>query len=235
LWAIDFSGDVYDDEEVSEIAVDIVSSRQAHRLVTTPPTVSPIPENFFDPHAWEPVPATAHRPNPSRVELKKKKTAEGYSNTCIRKRARAMEVVKVGTVPGSDSRSSAVGDWRNMISSLVMWLAVVTGFSWPIPSACMYNMDDTTVFLEQRIGKNRKTYVPQSVKNALRGKNLSFFLVIQRANGKISERRRPTPRLEQSRFCSALVLTAPPFAQLRRSKTSRLPNSSCRRLQTLFT
>jgi hypothetical protein len=110
----------------------------------------------------------------SRVELRKKKTAEEYSNICIRRWAKAMDVVSTGTVPGSDSRSAAVGDWRNMISSLVMWLAVVTGFTKRIPFACQYNMDDTTVFLEQRIGKRTKTHVHKSVKDALRGKNLSF-------------------------------------------------------------
>jgi hypothetical protein len=140
----------------------------------------------------------------SRVELKRKKTAEEYSNCCIRKWAKAMEVVSVGTVPGSDSRSAAVGDWRNMISSLVMWLAVVTGFSKRIPFACQYNMDDTTVFLEQRIGKNKRTYAAKSVKDALRNKNLSFSFGVTKSK---REKKRKKAANTQARtvkilFCS---------------------------------
>jgi hypothetical protein len=140
----------------------------------------------------------------SRVELRKKKTAEEYSNICIRRWAKAMEVVSVGTVPGSDSRSAAVGDWRNMISSLVMWFAVVTSFSKRIPVACQYNMDDTTVFLEQRIGRQRKTYVHKSVKDALRGKNLSFSFGVTKSK---REKQRKKAANTQARtvkilFCS---------------------------------
>jgi hypothetical protein len=140
----------------------------------------------------------------SRVELKRKKTVEEYSNFCIRKWAKAMEVVSTGTVPGSDSRSSAVGDWRNMISSLVMWLAVVTGFSKRIPVACQYNMDDTTVFLEQRIGKRKRTYVAKSVKDALHGKNLSFSFGVTKSK---REKQRKKAANTQARtvkilFCS---------------------------------
>ncbi len=141
----------------------------------------------------------------SRAGRTKKSTAEEYSNFAIRKWARAMDVISTGTVPGSDSRSAAVGDWRNMISSLVMWVAVTMGFSKPIPAACMYNMDDTTVFLEQRFGKrNKKTYVSKDVKDDLRHRHLSFSFGVSKSK---REKKRKKSANTQARtvkilFCS---------------------------------
>lgn len=127
----------------------------------------------------------------SRLTHQKKKTAEEYSNFAIRKWAREMDVVSTGTVPGTDSRSAAVGDWRNMISSLVMWVAVTMSFSKPIPAACMYNMDDTTVFLEQKFGRNSKrTFVSKEVKDDLRARSLSFSFGVSKSKRQKKNKKR---------------------------------------------
>ena len=141
----------------------------------------------------------------SRVARTKKKTAEEYSNFAIRKWAREMDVVSTGTVPGSDSRSAAVGDWRNMISSLVMWLTVTASFSKPIPPSCLYNMDDTTVFLEQKFGRRgKKTFVSKDVKDGLRGKHLSFSFGITKSK---RDKQRKKSRNTQARTVKILLCT----------------------------
>ena len=71
LRSFDFSGE--SDGCADEVAVEIVSSRQAQHSAITPPTVSPIPppyhksvspipENFFNDAAWEEVHHTPSRP-----------------------------------------------------------------------------------------------------------------------------------------------------------------------------
>jgi hypothetical protein len=141
----------------------------------------------------------------SRAAHSKKKTAEEYSNFAIRKWAREMEVVSTGTVPGTDSRSAAVGDWRNMISSLVMWVAVTMSFSKPIPSACMYNMDDTTVFLEQKFGRSSKrTYVSKEVKDDLRARHLSFSFGVSKSKRQKRNKKRANT---QARTVKILLCT----------------------------
>jgi hypothetical protein len=116
-----------------------------------------------------------------------------------------MDIVSVGTVPGSDSRSCAVGDWRNMISSLVMWVAVTCGFSKPIPAACMYNMDDTTIFLEQKFGQaGKRTFVSRVVKDVLRVKNLSFSFGISKSK---KDKQRKKSKNTQARTVKILLCT----------------------------
>jgi hypothetical protein len=147
----------------------------------------------------------------SRVGCKKKITAEEYSNFAIRKWAREMELVSTGTVPGSDSRSAAVGDWRNMISSIVMWVALTLGFSKPIPPSCMYNMDDTTVFLEQKFGKrSKRTFVSKEVKDDLRSRQLSFSFGVSKSkrDKKRKKRANMQARTVKILFCSCADGTA---------------------------
>lgn len=92
-----------------------------------------------------------------------------------------------------------------MISSMVMWVSVTAGFSKPIPAACMYNMDDTTCFLEQKFGGvNKKTYVSKTVKNQLRERNLSFSFGLSKSK---KERRHKKSKNTQARTVKLLLCT----------------------------
>jgi len=91
-----------------------------------------------------------------------------------------------------------------MISSMVMWVAVTAGFSKPIPAACMYNMDDTTIFLEQKFKRNSKTYVSGKVKKDLRDKNLSFSFGLSKSK---KDRKRKKMSNPQARTVKILLCT----------------------------
>ena len=96
-----------------------------------------------------------------------------------------------------------------MISSLFMWVTVIMSFIKPIPASCVYNMDDTTVFLEQMFGRRgKRTHVSKEVKDDLRARLLSFRSEFQRASGTKEGRKQPTLKQEQLKFYCAHAATA---------------------------
>jgi hypothetical protein len=85
------------------------------------------------------------------------------------------------------------------------------GFSKPIPPSCMYNMDDTTVFLEQRFGKrSKRTFVSKEVKNDLRSRQLSFSFGLSKSkrDKKRKKNANTQARTVKILFCSCADGTA---------------------------
>ena len=97
------------------------------------------------------------------------------------------------------------GDWRNMISSLFMWVTVIMSFIKPIPASCVYNMDDTTVFLEQMFGRRgKRTHVSKEVKDDLRARLLSFSFGVSKSK---RDKRRKKAANTQARTVKILLCT----------------------------
>ena len=74
------------------------------------------------------------------------------------------------------SRANAIGDWKNVISTIACWLACIIKFR--IQPKYVYSMDDTTMFLEEKQVKQRGI-VPKAVAAAARALGLRFSLSLK--------------------------------------------------------
>jgi hypothetical protein len=110
-----------------------------------------------------------------------KKVVESFSNATLKKWATLCDVSFSSLVSAGDYRSSALSNWRNMISNLAVWLGVLGAGERKVPYAFIFNADDTTIFLDQK-KKNVKTLVPNSAKKRFRNMGLSFSLDVHRKN-----------------------------------------------------
>ena len=92
-----------------------------------------------------------------------------------------------------------------MISSLFMWVTVIMSFIKPIPASCVYNMDDTTVFLEQMFGRRgKRTHVSKEMKDDLRARLLSFLFGVSKSK---RDKRRKKAANTQARTVKILLFT----------------------------
>ena len=111
-----------------------------------------------------------------------KSLSSQFTPATMLKWAKVCDISFTGLVPAGDYRSSALSNWRNMISNIAVWVGVIHASpERKVRAAFMYNCDDTTLFLDQKRAKHR-TLVSNTAKARGRKLHLSFSLSLNRKN-----------------------------------------------------
>jgi hypothetical protein len=121
----------------------------------------------------------------TRPNFGKKSQSTQFCQVTMLRWAKLCDISFVGLVPAGDYRSSALSNWRNMISNIAGWIGVIHASERKIRPALMFNCDDTTLFLDQKNTKHR-TLVSNKAKARGRALHLSFSLSINRKNNRSS-------------------------------------------------
>ena len=117
----------------------------------------------------------------TRPTYGKKSLSTQFTPPTMLKWAKLCDISFAGLVSAGDYRSSALSNWRNMISNIAGWLGLIHASERKIRSALMFNCDDTTLFLDQKKQTGR-TLVSNAAKAKGRAMHLSFSLSINRKN-----------------------------------------------------
>jgi hypothetical protein len=118
----------------------------------------------------------------TRPDFGQKSLSSQFTTATMLRWAKICDISFIGLVSAGDYRSSALSNWRNMISNIAVWVGLIHASpERKVRSAFMYNCDDTTLFLDQKKTKHR-TLVSNSAKARGRKLHLSFSLSVNRKN-----------------------------------------------------
>ncbi len=117
----------------------------------------------------------------TRPSFGKKSLSTQFCTVTMLRWAKLCDISFSGLVSAGDYRSSALSNWRNMISNIAGWLGLIHASDRKIRPALMFNCDDTTLFLDQKKLKQR-TLVSNNAKARGRALHLSFSLSVNRKN-----------------------------------------------------
>ncbi len=117
----------------------------------------------------------------TRPNFGKKSQSTQFCSVTMLRWAKLCDISFTGLVSAGDYRSSALSNWRNMISNIAGWLGLIHASERKIRPALMFNCDDTTLFLDQKNTKHR-TLVSNKSKARGRALHLLFSLSVNRKN-----------------------------------------------------
>jgi hypothetical protein len=117
---------------------------------------------------------------------------QNYSDRFYSDLAKTLDLTIVSLDRVANSRANAIGDWKNVISTIACWLACIIKFR--IQPKYVYSMDDTTMFLEEKQVKQRGI-VPKAVAAAARALGLRFSLSLKEKKKKTGTHAQRTIKL----------------------------------------